>query len=127
VFPCSHRKVDCAGADSHSATAIGKNNKTFSIMLFAGSPITTGAGMAVKQGNRDGDTTDRHALHSSWSHNPLQRSALMPRQGGWIYEISPSAPTALVARIWPAACNRSRTKVNTLFKPVLESSVNLSP
>jgi len=121
VFPCSHRKVDCAGADSHSATAIGKNNKTFSIMLFAG------AGMAVKQGNRDGDTTDRHALHSSWSHNPLQRSALMPQQGGWIYEISPSAPTALVARIWPAACNRSRTKVNTLFKPVLESSVNLSP
>jgi hypothetical protein len=29
--------------------------------------------------------------------------------------------------VWAAVCNRSRTKVNTLFKPVLGSSVNLSP
>ena len=50
--------------------------------------------MAVKQGERDGDITNRRPLPSSWSHNPLQGPALMPPQGGWIYEISPSAPTA---------------------------------
>jgi hypothetical protein len=50
--------------------------------------------MAVKQGERDGDITNPRPLPSSWSHNPLQGPVLMPPQGSWIYEISPSAPTA---------------------------------